>query len=232
MRAKGPERALIMEAGKMRDRIARTLVMLFSLALFASSALAQDDARYSELPNFHQVNAGLYRGAQPKADGMRKLVALGIRTIISLRAADERSRVEESEARAAGLRYFNIPMEGLSRPKDEQVERALAIMEDAANQPVFVHCKRGADRTGTLIAIYRIMHDGWSSDDALREAKHYGMSWMEFRMKDYIRDYSRDHAGETRRRVSIRSNSDRVEIISFVARRRKPIALSLNAQEL
>jgi protein tyrosine/serine phosphatase len=98
-------------------------------------------------------------------------------------------------------------MEGLSRPKDEQVERALAIINDAANQPVFVHCKRGADRTGTLIAIYRIMHDGWTSEDALREAKHYGMSWMEFGMKDYVRDYSRDHASERMGRVRTRSNT-------------------------
>ena len=191
----------------VRDRIIQPLVILFTVLLLASPALAEDDVRYPELPNFHQVNAGLYRGAQPKADGMRKLAALGIKTIINLRAADERSRAEETEARAAGLRYFNIPMEGLSRPKDEQVERALAIINDAANQPVFVHCKRGADRTGTLIAIYRIMHDGWSSEDALREAKRYGMSWMEFGMKDYVRDYSRDHASEHTGCVNPGSNS-------------------------
>jgi uncharacterized protein (TIGR01244 family) len=191
----------------MRDRIIGPFVVLFVIALLAASALAQDEARYRELPNFHQVNAGLYRGAQPKADGIQKLVALGIKTIINLRAADERSRQEETEARAAGLRYFNIPMEGLSRPKDEQVERALALIKDTQNQPVFVHCKRGADRTGTLIAIYRIMQDGWTSEDALREAKRYGMSWMEFGMKDYVKDYSRDHKGERTGRAEPVSNS-------------------------
>jgi tyrosine-protein phosphatase SIW14 len=203
---RGRSRAVIREVMNMRDRITGPFAMLFAMALLASSTMAQDDLRYRELPNFHQVNATLYRGAQPKADGIHKLVALGIKTIINLRAADERSRAEESEARAAGLRYFNIPMEGLSRPKDEQVERALAIINDAANQPVFVHCKRGADRTGTLIAIYRIMHDGWSSEDALREAKRYGMSWMEFGMKDYVKDYSRDHAGERNGRVKTSSS--------------------------
>jgi uncharacterized protein (TIGR01244 family) len=204
--------------------------MLFAAALLASSTMAQDDLRYRELPNFHQVNAALYRGAQPKVDGIQKLAALGIKTIVNLRAEDERSRAEESEARAAGLRYFNIPMEGLSRPKDEQVERALAIINDAANQPVFVHCKRGADRTGTLIAIYRIMHDGWSSEDALREAKRYGMSWMEFGMKDYVKDYSRDHAGERTRRTSSRFNSHPTDIMLVVARRLR--ALSMSPQEL
>jgi uncharacterized protein (TIGR01244 family) len=187
------------------------------MMLLASSSFAQSEPRYAELPNFHQVNAGLYRGAQPKQDGIKKLAALGIKTIINLRASDERSRVEETEARAAGLRYFNIPMEGLSRPKDEQVEHALAIINNAANQPVFVHCKRGSDRTGTLMAIYRIMHDGWSSEDALREAKRYGMSWIEFGMKDYVKDYSRDHAGENRGRRSSRSNEYPARIMPVVA---------------
>jgi tyrosine-protein phosphatase SIW14 len=183
----------------MRDRRFKPLVVLiFAVSLAVSSVFAQSlEPRYPELPNFHQVNQGLYRGAQPRAEGMRRLAALGVKTVLNLRAADERSRAEELEARALGLRYFNIPMEGLDRPGDEQIERALALINDGANQPVFVHCKRGADRTGTVIAIYRITHDGWSGEAALREAKHYGLSWVEFGMKDYIKDYGRDHGGQS-----------------------------------
>jgi tyrosine-protein phosphatase SIW14 len=182
----------------MRDRRLRALaVLILATQLCLSAAFAQSpEPRYSELPNFHQVSQGLYRGAQPRAEGMQRLVALGIKTIVNLRAADERSRLEEREALALGLRYFNIPMEGLDRPSDEQIERALALINDASNQPVFVHCKRGADRTGTVIAIYRIKHDGWSGEAALREAKRYGLSWVEFGMKDYIKDYGRDHGGQ------------------------------------
>ncbi|MBA3765709.1 MAG: tyrosine-protein phosphatase [Acidobacteria bacterium] len=183
---------------KIRDRITQPLVILLAMALCASSTFAQTEPRYRELPNFHQVNQGLYRGAQPREGGIQKLAALGIKTILNLRAADERSRAEETEARAAGLRFFNIPMEGLDRPNDTQVERALGIINDAANQPVFVHCKHGADRTGVIIAIYRMTHDGWSSEDSLREAKRYGLSMFQFGMKDYIKDYGRDHAGQQR----------------------------------
>jgi tyrosine-protein phosphatase SIW14 len=185
---------------EMRDRSFKPLVVLIvAVSLCLSSVLAQSlEPRYPELPNFHQVNQGLYRGAQPRAEGMRRLAALGVKTVLNLRAADERSRAEEMEAREVGLRYFNIPMEGLDRPGDEEVARALALINDGANQPVFVHCKRGADRTGTVIAIYRITHDGWTGDAALREAKHYGLSWVEFGMKDYIKDYARDHSGQQR----------------------------------
>ena len=80
-------------------------------------------------------------------------------------------------------------MPGLSAPSDEQVARVMSIINDPDNQPVFVHCKRGADRTGTIGAIYRISHDGWTADRAIAEARLYGMSWAEFGMKSYISDY-------------------------------------------
>lgn len=214
---------------RIRTRIVQPLVILFTTLFFASSALAQADVRNRELPNFHQVNVRLYRGAQPKADGIQKLVALGIKTVINLRAADARASAEGRDARAAGLLYFNIPMEGLSRPKHEQIERALAIINDASNQPVFVHCKRGADRTGTLIAIYRIMKDGWSSDDALREAKRHGMSWVEFGMRDYVRDYDRDNGGDRAGRPRSRSNPHPAQLMPPVARRFKPGAWSYSS---
>ena len=185
--------------GRMRNQASRLVAASVVInILLAAAALAQSESRYKELPNFHQVNQGLYRGAQPREGGIQKLAALGIKTILNLRAADERSRAAEKEASAIGLSFFNIPMEGLDRPRDEQVERALAIINDAANQPVFVHCKHGADRTGVIIAIYRMTHDGWSCEDSLREAKRYGLSMFQFGMKDYIRDYGRDHAGQQR----------------------------------
>ncbi|HYY55736.1 MAG TPA: dual specificity protein phosphatase family protein [Pyrinomonadaceae bacterium] len=180
----------------MRNLIDRLSAAVFALSLLASLALAQGELRYKELPNFHQVNDRLWRGAQPREGGIRKLAALGVKTILNLRAEDSRALTEEREAHVAGLRYFNVAMEGLDRPKDEMVDRALAIINDPANQPVFVHCKHGADRTGTVVAIYRITHDGWSSEQALHEAKQYGLSWIQFGMKDFIKDYVRDHNKE------------------------------------
>lgn len=161
--------------------------------------------RYPELPNFHRVNERLYRGAQPHEGGVRRLAALGINTIINLRADDERSRREMSEARSVGLQYFNIPFKRLGRPTDEQVERVLAIINAPENGRVFVHCARGADRTGTLIAVYRIGHDGWTGGEAKREADRYGMRFWQRGMKDFISDYYGNHIRSTERSSRPRS---------------------------
>jgi tyrosine-protein phosphatase SIW14 len=173
----------------------RVLAAAALLALAAVAALAQDGLRYTELPNFFKVNERLYRGGQPKAGGVGKLAQLGIKTIINLRGEDQLTRAEEAEAKAAGLAYINIPMPGLSRPSRYQVSQVMAIVEREESWPVFIHCKRGSDRTGIIVALYRISHDEWTDDQALSEAKRFGLSWIEFGMKDYVSDYYRDRNG-------------------------------------
>ena len=170
--------------------VARALPPLIVCACFALSLAGQNNSN-KELPNFHQVNSQLYRGAQPKSDGIKRLAQMGVKTIVNLREANGQARAEEAEARAAGLRYFNIPLREWGRPTDEQVERVLRILNSSENQPVFVHCRLGADRTGLVVAIYRITHDGWTGERAKAEAKKYGMHPWELGMKDYIRDFAR-----------------------------------------
>jgi protein tyrosine/serine phosphatase len=163
-----------------------TSVVLLTLAL---NAFAQNEVRFAELPNFHLVNSQLYRGAQPKAGGLQRLKTIGIKTIVNLRGADERTQAEEQEARRLGLRYYNVALPEFSKPKDDDVERVLDLINAPENQPVFVHCRRGADRTGTVIASYRITHDGWTAADAEKEAEKYGMSWTQRGMKHYIEEF-------------------------------------------
>ncbi len=175
----------------MKERLRRFSAIIFALTCPASVAVSQSERKYEELPNFHQVNERLYRGAQPKRGGIHRLTQLGVKTIVNLRADDELSRAEEQEARAAGLSYFNVPFERLGRPTDEQVKRVLSIINSVQSQPVFVHCQRGADRTGTIIAIYRIEHDGWTSEQAKAEANRHGMRPWQRGMKDFVHDYYR-----------------------------------------
>lgn len=160
--------------------------------------VGESEPRYEELPNFHQVNSKLYRGGQPRKGGIQKLASLGVNTIINLRDDDERAEAEGREAKAAGLRYFNIPVGRLGRPEDAEIERILALIDDAENGVVFVHCAHGADRTGVVIAVYRISHDGWTSEQAKKEANRYGMKFWQRGMKDYIHDYHRDQSPRTK----------------------------------
>ena len=172
----------------MKGLMRRLTCIAAVLAFFTTTAIAQSETHHKELPNFRRVNEQLYRGGQPEPGGMQKLADLGIKTVVNLRSPGERTRSEEREAAAVGLRYFNIPLKPYSRPEDEEIERVLSIIDTPENQPVFVHCKRGKDRTGTVVAIYRIRHDHWTADAALQEAKTLGMRWLGFEMKDYIAD--------------------------------------------
>src|SRR5215211_2930744 len=127
----------------MKTSILRGLsAIAFALALFSVPADAGQQVK--ELPNFQKVTDRLYRGAQPQSGGIKKLAELGINAVINLRGEDDLTRAEQKEVEALGLRYYSIPMGGLSRPSDEAVERVLKILNDPENGKVFVHCKHGA----------------------------------------------------------------------------------------
>lgn len=181
-----------MNRNLMRWGIATLLLVLGALAAGAQ----QKVQRYKELPNFHQVNERLYRGGQPKEGGLEQLAALGIKTILNLRGAGDGADREAAAAKTLGMRYINLPLSNVGRPSDEQMARALEILDDPANAPVFVHCKRGSDRTGVLIAAYRIRHDGWTDAQAIEEANRHGMGMIQFRKRGYISDYYKRKTAE------------------------------------
>src|SRR5262249_36500477 len=113
---------------------------------------------------------------------------LGITTVIDLRRTDEHPTEAEAKAvTAAGMKYLNFPMRGVVSPSDEQVQKILALMD--SKEKVFIHCKRGKDRTGAVIACYRISHDRWDTNKALSEAKSIGMSWTQVGLKSYVKSF-------------------------------------------
>ena len=126
------------------------------------------------LPNLYKVSDGVYRGAQPTPAGMQALQKLGVQTVINLREPD----ADTAGLRGTNLAYESIPMTP-SRPKDDDVVRFLRVVCDPERGPVFVHCKRGADRTGMMCAIYRIAVQGWSKEQALDEMTRGGFGFYE-----------------------------------------------------
>ena len=162
--------------------------MKYVLTLLAAAGLAFAGSDTPAIPNFHQVDAHLFRGAQPAANDFQALARMGIKTVLDLRE-ESHAPAEAKLVEAAGMRYISLPMSGLIAPSDDQIARALAILDDSTSGPVFVHCRRGADRTGTVIACYRIAHDGWQNRQALDEASTFGMSWAEQSMRSYVLHY-------------------------------------------
>ena len=176
----------------MRKSILLCVIVSALFALAGCATTLPDFPGVEGITNFDRVNDGLYRGAQPNSLGLQSLARLGIKTIINLRQTNEVWAVEAAEAQALGITYTNVPMSGVDRPTDQQVEQVLALLETAP-APVFIHCLRGADRTGTIIACYRIQHDQWTSAQAMSEADQHGMSVWEVGMKNFVKDFAKAH---------------------------------------
>ncbi|MCY7347185.1 MAG: dual specificity protein phosphatase family protein [Pyrinomonadaceae bacterium] len=163
--------------------------LLLFIVAFANFVHAQKSVENKDLPNFSQVNAKFYRGAQPTENGVKELARMGVKTIINLRGEDKNAQKEKLWANRAGIKFIAVNLNNWFKPKTADIENIVKEIDAADNQPVFVHCKRGADRTGTVVAVYRIAHDNWTAREANDEAEKFGFGWWQFWMKDYINDY-------------------------------------------
>lgn len=124
------------------------------------------------LPNFHMVSQDLYRGAQPTAAGVRQLKDMGIKTIVNLRSFhSDKGKIGDV---AIGYEHISIKV---WHPKEEEFIRFLKIVTDKEKAPVFVHCRRGADRTGLMCAVYRVAVCGWSKESAADEMIYGGFGF-------------------------------------------------------
>ena len=169
--------------------VSRAAVILVALAFSGCGLIPRGVPASEGLPNFGRVNDALFRGAQPSASDIASLQRRGVRTIINLRLPGDAWTGEETTARGHGLTYVSVPLRGLSAPTDAQVAQILAFIESSP-PPVFIHCEHGADRTGTIIACYRMQHDGWPVARAFAEAKSYGFSVFQIAMRNYIHAFS------------------------------------------
>jgi len=124
------------------------------------------------LKNFYQVTTNLFRGAQPTAEGMKQLKAMGIKTVINLRA----SHSDKDQVASTGLQSMRFGTEPW-HANAEDVARFLKIVTAPNNLPAFVHCERGADRTGLMCAMYRIAVCGWTKPQAVAEMKNGGFGF-------------------------------------------------------
>jgi protein tyrosine/serine phosphatase len=163
--------------------------LVVPLTLACQSVCAQPWKTVGDLPNYHSVAPGLFRGGQPSAVGLKTLKENGIATIISLRNNKILTEAESQEAKKLGLTFYSLPLNGLWKPSDETIHRFLNIVNNPESGPVFVHCEEGVDRTGTLIAIYRIENQHWTAQNAYKEMLELGFHTKYPWMSDSVFDW-------------------------------------------
>ena len=147
------------------------------------------EPKKADLPNFQQINENLYRGGQPTEEGFRQLAALGIKTVICFRDTQSKVLREKELVEKNGLHFISLRLSNWFSAKDDEIHKIIEVIRNPEHHPVFIHCKRGADRTGTVAAVYRMMIDGWTHQQANHEAKNLGLGWWQVWMKDYIKAY-------------------------------------------
>lgn len=143
--------------------------------------------------NFAQVSPVLYRGAQPTEAGFAELKKRGVKTIVSLRSFNG----DSDEIEDTGLQYIRFDCKAWHIEQEDMV-KFLKVVEDPANQPVFVHCLHGSDRTGSAVAVYRMMEQGWTSDEALSEINNFGYHPIFENIPDFLKNFDPE---KTRKQV-------------------------------
>ena len=147
-------------------------------ALERPAAWARPITGAEGMPNFYQVTPALYRSAQPRKEGFVYLArqeppvpgGSPIKTVLSLRALHEDASIVPA---APALRYERIRF-NTWHPENDDIVKFLRIATTPELQPVLVHCQHGSDRTGTMVALYRIVVQGWSKEAALDEMTQGG----------------------------------------------------------
>ena len=167
--------------------------LLVALAVSASPAAQATQAKREQrpgLPQFGVISEHLYRGAQPTDEGFVELKKLGVGIIVNLRHEADMIARERGVVEKQGMQYVSIPWRGKLDPQTEQIAQFLRLLQANSDKKVFVHCERGSERTGVMVACYRISHQHWTSDQALNEMEAFRFRGLSFgHLKKFVRDF-------------------------------------------
>jgi protein-tyrosine phosphatase len=175
----------------------RTIVVTGFLAIVSLVAgtqvsWCQKEKELRGLPNFGRVTENLYRGGQPTPDGFKSLHALGVGIVVDFREEPAEVATEKREVESLGMKSIGIPWSANYEPSSAEIVEFLDLIRANPDSKIFVHCRRGADRTGTMIAAYRIAVEHKSVAEAVAEMHRYHYDWL-FRsqLKRYLESLPR-----------------------------------------
>ncbi len=173
---------------QIRYRIRAFALPLLLMIVICGSAAPQPEAgnssghstrtygerrRVNGIGDFGEVTPRLFRGAQPNHAGFKALSKMGVGIVVDTRG--DRTKTEGKEVRRLGMKYVAIPWH-CPFPHDEAFAKFLRLMRGNPDKKVFVHCRLGDDRTGMMIAAYRMADEDWTADEAMREMREFGFS--------------------------------------------------------
>jgi tyrosine-protein phosphatase SIW14 len=163
----------------------------------ASFGAPAEKLKIAGVPNAGKISEALLRGAQPSAQGLGELKKLGVTTIVDLRGNRGPVAWERAQAESLGMRFIDIPVSGWSAPTNAQVAEFLKLFQQGNTQKVFVHCYYGKDRTGVMVAAYRMAQQNWTADQAAEEMYSFGFHYHLYpAMKSYVRKFPATYAGD------------------------------------
>jgi protein-tyrosine phosphatase len=158
------------------------VVTVFLAVVFIVAATrvswCQTEKELQGLPNFGRVTENLYRGAQPTSDGFNALHAMGVGMVVNFRDDRAEMATEKHQVEFLGIKYIEIPWSANHEPSSPQVVEFLDLVHANPDTKIFVHCRRGADRTGVMIAAYRSAVEHEPVAQAVSEMHRYHYDWF------------------------------------------------------
>ncbi|WP_289044476.1 dual specificity protein phosphatase family protein [uncultured Olleya sp.] len=152
------------------------LFVTFGYAQNTNDREKQDDnieIKSKNFDNLYRINDSIYRSEQPSKKGFIELDTSGIKTIVNLR----RLRNDIKKAKGTDLQLEHIPLATKQITEQDIFEVIQHI--DNAEKPLLIHCWHGSDRTGVMVAAYRIVIENWSKEKAIKEFRNKKFGYHE-----------------------------------------------------
>jgi len=143
----------------------KTFALICVLLFFFSGLFSQTSVKIDNLAlnNLYQIDKGVFRSEQPDKLDFANLEKLGITEVLNLR----RWHSDEKEAKNTNLILYHVPMRA-GNIKEKDVIQALKTIRDRKGN-ILIHCKHGSDRTGLIVAMYRIVFQNYTKEQAIKE---------------------------------------------------------------